>query len=96
MALHLQLEVNGIFYIGDLKLRLTECTNVGRTTVNAVLDIYYPVKTKSVRLVLGQKIQVIDSVFIEIWPKGSYKRNLLTVAVDAPKDIFVYREGFGD
>ena len=94
MALRLHLEINDIFYIGEIKIRLCACENIGRKTVTANFDIFYPEGTKSISLVADESFEVISSAFLEIWPKGSAKRNLLSVVVSAPKDIYIKREGY--
>jgi hypothetical protein len=62
--------------------------------VSANFDVFYPNGTESISLVGKDKYEVIDTAFLEVWPSGSAKRNLLSLVVSAPKDIFIKREGY--
>lgn len=89
MALRLVLGINDEFYIENIKVSLSSCKNIWRKTVTASFNVFYPEGIKVISLTSDSKFEVIDSAFIEIWPTGSVKRNLLSIAVSAPKEIYI-------
>jgi hypothetical protein len=82
------------FFVGERRIELIHCENVGRQTARAVFRVYSDEGHLDKEVSCGEIVELLPTVAVEIWKKGNFKKNRLQIIVSAPDTVIIQRPGF--